>query len=129
VFYAKDGVYEEYNYIKQKGLSLSRLSFTAKINIFYIYFIESDQSKKDYKGQYPIRSQKLSFTHTNSINDLRNYFSHGNFQASEKKMEDIRKVLSDNEENIYWFYPKYYKILYTINSVFIENLKELRFKL
>lgn len=112
---------KEYNLIKEYGLEISSLSFTAKINIFYIYFIESNQSRKG-SNHSTYRHKKLPYPVTNIIHDMRNFYSHGNYQASEKKMRKIKEVIEKHQTKLYWFYIDYYKVLYTIKESFVNKL-------
>ena len=97
VFYIKDGTSREYEKFKTNPI-ISNLSFTSKINIFYVYFIGGSFSDNT------LRIKSLNFKITNNINDLRNYFNHGNYQGSEKQMKIISTVKKENDDNLMWFY-------------------------
>lgn len=130
IFYIREGISKDMENFKRNP-NIGNLSFSAKMNIFYVYFIDNDLSvyrinlkgktiykRFDYSGPLPI-------IRTNQINTLRNKFNHGGFRPSPSQQRDIDEAFDTNEKDIRNFYIRYYKILVKIYSVFQEQSKSV----
>lgn len=83
------------------------ISFTTKVDIFYYYYINTNERYK---------RDLLDYRITNAVAGFRNLNSHGAAQLNKTQKKAVEMALSRNQESYYMFFVEYYQILYKIHS-------------
>ncbi|OJV30071.1 MAG: hypothetical protein BGO32_02495 [Bacteroidetes bacterium 37-13] len=107
---------------KIDAIDYKKISITTKINIFYAYLISKNPNEKNDKG-FVRNSTKFNIYSINTMVAFRNKLSHGNVELTESQKKSIGDAEKKNEDNLYFFYGNYYRLLYEIVSK-VNNVKD-----
>lgn len=101
------------------AIDFKKISISTKLNIFYVYVISRNPNEKtNIKGNQKFKRNfgEFNIYITNTMIAFRNKMSHGNVELTEGQIKSIEDAKKKNDENLYFFYVNYQKLLYSIVS-------------
>jgi hypothetical protein len=109
---------DDYN-SKIEAIDFKKIPISTKLNIFYVYVISKNPNEKITSSETQKFKRNLgefNFFTTNTMIAFRNKMSHGNVELTESQIKLIEDAEKKNEENLYFFFVNYQKLLYSIVS-------------